>query len=385
MLDDSDLLDDGDLDDLLDDEEPNTQDKKIKQEDISSTYENFKKSDLPTKLKTLEKPVTPIQGEDAHRKRGVTLTKGLNKRLDQFGFADSEKKQTLLQTTRKTMAVKPKNTPSAKIPSFKEGEVKVNQMQQMTDQQIQEGLPEFLLCDKKRDKDGKYMTDPEYDPTTLLVPHHYFSQCTATMKQYWSIKGANHDKVLLFKLGKFYEMFFEDAIVGQRVMDLNWMGGAKKYHVGFPEKALEKYVPILVNNGYKVAVVEQTETPRQMEKRQKDNRGPKPKCVARDLCNVYSKGTYFDANDGSYEPKWVLVFSNDFENNVGVAFFDLTTLKFYVGQFKDNQMFGKFRTLAMQLRPTEIIFDKSQALPELIKILMNSPVPPVKSGLAPKL
>lgn len=97
------------------------------------------------------------------------------------------------------------------------------------------------------------------------------------MKQYWDIKSNNYDKVLLFKLGKFYEMFYEDAIVGHQVLDLNWMGGAKKYHVGFPEKALDKYVPILVNHGYKVAVVEQTETPRQLEKRLKLSKGPKEK------------------------------------------------------------------------------------------------------------
>ena len=46
------------------------------------------------------------------------------------------------------------------------------------------------------------------------------------------------------------------------------MGGAKKLHVGFPEKALDKYLSILVNNGLKVAVIEQTETPKQMEQRQ---------------------------------------------------------------------------------------------------------------------
>ena len=60
---------------------------------------------------------------------------------------------------------------------------------------------------------------------------------------------------------------------------------------------------------------------------------------------MYSKGTYFDPNDGSYEPKWVLSFGTDFDNNVGVVFFDVTTLKFYAGQFKDNEMYGKFRTL----------------------------------------
>jgi DNA mismatch repair protein MSH6 len=47
------------------------------------------------------------------------------------------------------------------------------------------------------------------------------------------------------------------------------MGSPRKLHVGFPEKALDKYLAILVNNGYKVAVVEQTETPRQMESRLK--------------------------------------------------------------------------------------------------------------------
>ncbi len=47
------------------------------------------------------------------------------------------------------------------------------------------------------------------------------------------------------------------------------MGGAKKLHVGFPEKALDKYLIILVNNGFKVAVIEQTETPKQLEARLK--------------------------------------------------------------------------------------------------------------------
>lgn len=64
------------------------------------------------------------------------------------------------------------------------------------------------------------------------------------------------DKIFLFKLGKFYEMFYMDAIIGQKELDLNWMGGAKKLHVGFPEKALDKYLSVLVNLGYKVAVIE---------------------------------------------------------------------------------------------------------------------------------
>lgn len=68
------------------------------------------------------------------------------------------------------------------------------------------------------------------------------------------MKSKNYDKILLFKLGSFYEIFYEDAFVCHRILDLNWMG--KKPKVGFPEKRLEKYASILVENGLKVAVVE---------------------------------------------------------------------------------------------------------------------------------
>ena len=76
------------------------------------------------------------------------------------------------------------------------------------------------------------------------------------MTQYWKLKENNQEKILFFKLGKFYEIFYMDAIVCQKLLDLNWMGGAKKLHVGFPEKTLDKYLEIMVTHGFKVAVVE---------------------------------------------------------------------------------------------------------------------------------
>ena len=51
-------------------------------------------------------------------------------------------------------------------------------------------------------------------------------------------------------------MFHNDAIIGHSVLDLNYMGDMRKLHVGFPEKALNKYLEVLVNHGYKVAVIE---------------------------------------------------------------------------------------------------------------------------------
>lgn len=79
------------------------------------------------------------------------------------------------------------------------------------------------------------------------------------MKQYWEIKSEMFDKVCLFKLGKFYEMFYQDAILCHKLLDMNWTH-KEKLHVGFPEKRLDEHVQTLVSSGYKVVVVEQTET-----------------------------------------------------------------------------------------------------------------------------
>lgn len=75
------------------------------------------------------------------------------------------------------------------------------------------------------------------------------------MKQYWRIKSENYDKVVLFKMGKFYELFYEDALIANKNMDLRWMGN--KMHVGFPEKCLEKYIYEFVQLKERVVVVEQ--------------------------------------------------------------------------------------------------------------------------------
>ena len=133
--------------------------------------------------------------------------------------------------------------------------------------EIKEARPYFIKEENIKDANMRGLDDPEYDPTTLYIPDKEFKTFTPAMGQYWEIKRKNFEKILLFKLGKFYEIFYNDAIICQKLLDLNWMGGAKKLHVGFPEKALDKYIVILVNNGFKVAVIEQTETPKQMEER----------------------------------------------------------------------------------------------------------------------
>lgn len=56
------------------------------------------------------------------------------------------------------------------------------------------------------------------------------------MRQFWKIKSDNFDKIVFFKLGKFYELFYDDAAIGNKYLNLKFMG--TKMHTGFPEKCL---------------------------------------------------------------------------------------------------------------------------------------------------
>jgi DNA mismatch repair protein MSH6 len=82
------------------------------------------------------------------------------------------------------------------------------------------------------------------------------SKLPPVMQQYWHFKSRHFDKVVCFKLGKFYEIFFEDAILAHAILDLNWMGDKAKLHVGFNEVSLKKYARKLVDKGIKVCIVE---------------------------------------------------------------------------------------------------------------------------------
>ena len=68
----------------------------------------------------------------------------------------------------------------------------------------------------------------------------FLKQQSDTMIQFWEFKKEHFDKVIFFKDGKFYEKFYDDAIICNQLLDIKWMGDApKKLHVGFPEVVLE--------------------------------------------------------------------------------------------------------------------------------------------------
>ncbi len=92
------------------------------------------------------------------------------------------------------------------------------------------------------------------------------AELSPMMKQYFEIKEKNKDSILFFRLGDFYEMFFDDAKLASRELDLTLTGrdcGQKERApmCGVPFHSCESYIARLVQKGYKVAICEQTEDP----------------------------------------------------------------------------------------------------------------------------
>ncbi|HQB23945.1 MAG TPA: DNA mismatch repair protein MutS, partial [Bacteroidales bacterium] len=94
---------------------------------------------------------------------------------------------------------------------------------------------------------------------------------TPLMKQYFAIKAEHPDALLLFRVGDFYETFGEDAIQASKALGIvltkRANGAASSVELaGFPHHAMDTYLPKLVRAGYKVAVCDQLEDPKQTKK-----------------------------------------------------------------------------------------------------------------------
>lgn len=145
----------------------------------------------------------------------------------------------------------------------------------------------FILLN--RDINGRLKSDPEYDPRTLYVPESFRKTQTPALRQWWDLKATNFDVIFFFKVGKFYELYHQDAVVAVKELGLTFMKGDYA-HAGFPEIAFSRFADSLVSKGYKVARVEQTERPDDMLERTRGK--PKmDKTVRREVCRVTTPGT----------------------------------------------------------------------------------------------
>ncbi|XP_076896230.1 DNA mismatch repair protein MSH6-like isoform X2 [Bidens hawaiensis] len=246
-----------------------------------------------------------------------------------------------------------------------------------------------FLGKNRKDANRRFPGDENYDPRTLYLPPDFLRSLTGGQRQWWEFKAKHMDKVLFFKMGKFYELFEMDAHVGAKELDLQYMKGDQP-HCGFPEKNFEVHAEKLARKGYRVLVVEQTETPDQLDKRRKQE-GSKDKVVKREICAVITKGTLTDGEMLSANPdaSYLFAVAECYDENqqderiYGVCVVDVATSKIIIGQFRDDSECSTLSCLLSQLRPVEIIKPKKLLSPETEKVLLRQTRNPIINELIP--
>lgn len=246
----------------------------------------------------------------------------------------------------------------------------------------------------RRDACRRLPGDANYDPRTLYLPPSFLKSLSGGQRQWWEFKSKHMDKVLFFKMGKFYELFEMDAHIGAKELDLQYMKGEQP-HCGFPEKNFSMNVEKLAKKGYRVLVVEQTETPDQLELRRKET-GSKDKVVKREICAVVTKGTLTEGEMLSMNPDATYFLSvtesnrsveNQQERDVvlGICVVDVSTSRFMLGQFVDDSERHCLCSVLSELRPVEIVKPAKVLSTETEKVLLKHTRNPLVNDLVPSL
>ncbi|WP_123040680.1 DNA mismatch repair protein MutS [Cohnella candidum] len=150
---------------------------------------------------------------------------------------------------------------------------------------------------------------------------------TPMMEQYLSVKAEARDALLFFRLGDFYEMFFEDALTASRELEitLTGRGAGMEERVpmcGVPYHSAEGYIARLIEKGYKVAICEQVEDP-------KAAKG----VVRREIVRIVTPGTVMDTKAAQEAANNFIVGAAESGGRFGLAACDLTTGELYVTSF----------------------------------------------------
>ncbi len=174
---------------------------------------------------------------------------------------------------------------------------------------------------------------------------------TPMMEQYFEIKNQYKDHIVFYRLGDFYEMFFDDAIVASRELELTLTGrdcgeAERAPMCGVPFHSSESYIGTLVAKGYKVAICEQTEDPAQAKG-----------LVRREVIRVVTPGTLIESNLLPEKQNNFLcsVYMNDFE--CGVAFADVSTAQVYATFFCGDEISSKLRNELGTYAPSEVLIN----------------------------
>jgi DNA mismatch repair protein MutS len=172
------------------------------------------------------------------------------------------------------------------------------------------------------------------------------------MRQYFEAKRQYRNAILFFRMGDFYEMFYEDALVAARALELTLTSrskdasGAAVPMCGVPYHAADTYIARLVKKGYRVAICEQVEDPKKAKG-----------VVRREVVRVVSPGTLTDAAHlDAREPAFLMsILTGAGSAAHGVALIDLSTGEFDVAEYAGPDGLQALRDELLILRPREVI------------------------------
>jgi DNA mismatch repair protein MutS len=192
------------------------------------------------------------------------------------------------------------------------------------------------------------------------------------MRQYQDAKRQYPGAIVFFRMGDFYEMFYEDALVASRALELTLTSRSKDASggaipmCGLPYHALDTYLPRLVRKGYRVAICEQVEDPRRAKG-----------VVKREVVRVVSPGTltdaaYLDAREPAFLMAILASATGAAGAIYGAALVDVSTGEFDVAEYVGTEGLAALRAEIAVLRPREIVvasgYDVAAAIPEIAQV-----------------
>ena len=192
------------------------------------------------------------------------------------------------------------------------------------------------------------------------------------MKQYFKIKEQNKDSILFFRLGDFYEMFYDDAKIASKELELTLTGrdcgqAERAPMCGVPFHSCEGYIARLVAKGYKVAICEQTEDPATAKG-----------LVKRDIIRVITPGTVMESSmlDEGRNNYICCMFSEN--KKIGLCFCDISTGELYATEISGSDSVNSLTSQLASYNPREILIGgdivKIKSLPAFIKSKLSAGV-----------
>ena len=172
---------------------------------------------------------------------------------------------------------------------------------------------------------------------------------TPMLKQYMDIKESQKDAILFFRMGDFYEMFFEDAYIASKILDIALTSRHNDVPMcGIPYHSADNYIARLVKAGKRVAVCEQLETVPL----------PGQSIVRREIVRVITPGTVIESNIlGSDDNNFLAAAVLD-GNRMGLAFVDISTGDFYIASAEKSPQL--FRCEMARFNPSEIVINNKE-------------------------